>query len=122
MKPESEALLRKARESLEAAKLLAKEKYFDFAASRAYCAMFYTAEALLLERALSFSSHSGVIAAFGKEFSKGDLLDPKFHRYLIHGQDLRNAGDYDTELQVAAAQIDELGRWAEEFLLPLKHF
>jgi hypothetical protein len=40
----------------------------DFAASRAYSSLFYTAEALLLSRGLSYSSHPAVIASFGKEF------------------------------------------------------
>jgi uncharacterized protein (UPF0332 family) len=42
----------------------------DFAASRAYYSLFYIASALLLSRGLSFSSHSGVIANFGKEFAR----------------------------------------------------
>ena len=36
-----------------------------FAASRAYYAMFYAAEALLQSRGLAFSKHSAVHAAFG---------------------------------------------------------
>lgn len=49
MTPDQAALLRKAHSSLQAAKLLAGEKLFDFAVSRAYYTMFYVAEALLLE-------------------------------------------------------------------------
>jgi uncharacterized protein (UPF0332 family) len=40
MKPEAEALLHKAHESLYAAELLEQEGYLDFAASRFYYAMF----------------------------------------------------------------------------------
>jgi uncharacterized protein (UPF0332 family) len=68
MTPEQEALLKKARESVRAAKLLADNRLYDFAASRAYYAMFYVAEALLLSQGLSFSKHSAVIAAFGQRF------------------------------------------------------
>jgi uncharacterized protein (UPF0332 family) len=67
MKQQIKVILDKAGSSLEASKLLARQGYLDFAASRAYYAMFYTAEALLLQRGLSFSSHSAVIAAYGKE-------------------------------------------------------
>ncbi|MEW5872528.1 MAG: HEPN domain-containing protein [Chloroflexota bacterium] len=73
-------ILAKAKESLEAARLLREEGYLDFAASRAYYAMFYTAEALLLSKNLSFSSHAAVIANYGKEFSKTGELDPKYHK------------------------------------------
>jgi uncharacterized protein (UPF0332 family) len=45
--PEQQALLDKARRSIEAAQSLIQQKFYDFAVSRAYYAMFYVAEALL---------------------------------------------------------------------------
>ena len=122
MKAEVQALLEKARASADAAKLLGEKNYWDFAASRAYYAMFYAAEALLLEKGLSFSSHSAVIAAFGKEFAKSGALDPKFHRYLIDGQDLRNAGDYDVGTPVTEAQAKDVMAWANEFIAAAETF
>ncbi|MCX8089868.1 MAG: HEPN domain-containing protein [Verrucomicrobiae bacterium] len=116
MTPEVQALLSKARASPEAAHVLAQKGWHDFAASRAYYSMFYAAEALLLVKGLSFSSHSAVIAAFGKEFAKSGVLDAKFHRYLISGQDLRNAGDYDVGTPVTAEQADNVITWAAEFI------
>jgi uncharacterized protein (UPF0332 family) len=116
MKAEVQALLQKARKSLQAAELLKREYYLDFAASRAYYAMFYAAEALLLDRGLSFSSHSAVIAAFGKEFARTGNLDPRFHRYLIDAQDLRNLGDYGVGPSMAAEQVEEILRWTQELL------
>jgi hypothetical protein len=50
---EQTALLKKARDSLHGAKLLAGDGLHDFAASRAYYAMFYVAEALPLGEGLS---------------------------------------------------------------------
>jgi uncharacterized protein (UPF0332 family) len=61
-------LLTKAKESLKAAELLFDGGFYDFSASRSYYTMFYTTEAVLLSKNLSFSKHSAVIAAFGKEF------------------------------------------------------
>ena len=52
MKPEVADLLMQAQESLEAAKLLHREGYHGFGAARAYYAMFYVAEAFLLEKGL----------------------------------------------------------------------
>jgi uncharacterized protein (UPF0332 family) len=60
MKPEQGDLLRKAEDSLNAAKLMRENGYYDFAASRAYYAMFYVAEAFLLGKGLAFSKHSAV--------------------------------------------------------------
>jgi len=81
--PEIQQLLNYANESHEAAKVLIDGGFIGFSAAQSYYTMFYLTEALLLSKGLHFSSHSAVIAAFGKEFAKTGLLDPKFHRYLL---------------------------------------
>ncbi|MGD2158520.1 MAG: HEPN domain-containing protein [Anaerolineales bacterium] len=116
MTPEIKALLEKAHQSQLAAESLKEEGYLDFAASRAYYAMFYAAQALLLSRGLSFSSHTAVIAAFGKEFAKTGDMDTKFHRWLIDAQDLRISGDYDIDSSISEAQVRKLLEWTQEFL------
>ena len=116
MTSEIQALLQKAHQSLQAAELLKRDGFLDFAASRAYYTMFYLAQALLLSRGFSFSSHAAVIAAFGKEFAKTGELDVKFHRRLIDAQDTRNIGDYGTGTSVSEAQVQGLLGWAKEFL------
>ena len=79
MKPEVQELMDKARRSLKVAEKIFKDGEVDFAGSRAYYAMFYVAEALLLQRGLAFSSHSAVTANFGREFARTGILKPKFH-------------------------------------------
>jgi len=110
------ALLAKARESQQAAVSLLRDDHPDFAASRAYYAMFYAAQALLLGKELSFSSHSAVIAAFGREFTKAGVMDKKFHRFLLDAQDERNVGDYGTGPSVSHIRVQEILRWTDEFL------
>lgn len=122
MMPEAARLLQKARESRQAATLLAGASFRDFAAARAYYAMFYAAQALLLERGLSFSSHAAVIAAFGREFAKTGALDPRLHRYLLDAQDLRNVGDYGLERPISAAQVAEVFAWSDEFISAAEQF
>jgi uncharacterized protein (UPF0332 family) len=62
MTDEQRRLVEQARESLDAAKVLQEAGHHGFAASRAYYAMFYIAEALLLGKGLSFSKHAAVHA------------------------------------------------------------
>ncbi len=112
----------KAQRSLEAAQMLADQGHFDFSASRIYYAMFYTAEALLLNRGLSFSSHSAVLAAYGKEYSKTRELDPKFHKYLIAAQDYRSQGDYSYGPSVPEEHVQVALRWADEFLKAARNY
>ena len=116
MKPEQISLLRKARESLRAAELLATNELLDFAASRAYYTMFYVAEAFLLNEGLTFSSHAAVISAFGRDFARTGRVPVEFHRYLIDAQDLRNQGDYNIDSAITEDEANELIAQAELFL------
>jgi uncharacterized protein (UPF0332 family) len=116
MKEQYQIILDKARESLAAARLLKEQGFLDFAASRAYYAMFYAAEALLLQRDLSFSSHAAVIAAYGKEYSKTNELPTKFHTYLIAAENFRSQGDYSFSSGVAKNNVQSALEWASEFL------
>lgn len=83
MTPEIQELIDYAGESHAAAKVLIDKGFVGFSAAQSYYTMFYLAQALLLSKGQKFSSHSAVIAAYGKEFSKTNVLDPKFHRYII---------------------------------------
>lgn len=116
MKPETQALLEKAHQSLQAAESLKRDGFRDFAASRSYYAMFYVAEALLIEDGLSYSSHAAVIGALGKLFAKTGRLDIRFHRYLLDAQDTRNIADYGIGPGVTIKQVEETMFRAEEFL------
>jgi uncharacterized protein (UPF0332 family) len=116
MTDEQQELLLKAQQSLEAAKLLLTNNFPDYAASRAYYTMFYIAEAFLEGEGLSFSKHSAVIAAFGREFAKPQRVQPNFHRFLIEAQELRATGDYGQLNAVTTDQAAEQINRAEQFL------
>lgn len=113
--PEIQQLLNYANESHEAAKVLIDGGFIGFSAAQSYYTMFYLTEALLLSKGLHFSSHSAVIAAFGKEFAKTGLLDPKFHRYLIAAEERREDGHYGGGRKVSDEDALESFRWAAEF-------
>ena len=109
-------LLLKADQSLSAARLMLDGGYPEYAASRAYYTMFYIAEAFLDGEGLSFSKHSAVISAFGREFARTGRVPVKFHQFLIRAQELRNAGDYGEIDAVTANQAAYSIVQAEEFL------
>jgi len=116
MKADVQELMDKAVRSLKTAENILKDGEVDFAGSRAYYAMFYVAEALLLQRDLSFSSHSAVTSNFGKEFARTGTLSPKFHNYLIKAQDRRNIGDYAIGTHLTEEEVREMLTWAKEFI------
>ncbi|HLG30268.1 MAG TPA: HEPN domain-containing protein [Candidatus Brocadiales bacterium] len=112
--------LTKAEDSIKAAELLMEQKPYDFSASRAYYAMFYITEALLLTKGLSFKKHSAVIAAFGKEFTSSNFIKKGFHRRLLEAFELRQMGDYEPVKKVTEEGAKELITRAREFLLEAK--
>lgn len=114
-------LLSKAEKSLEASKYLYQGNYYDFAVARAYYTMFYLASALLEGDNLSFSKHSAVISAFGREFAKKDRIPREFHRYLKEAQDLRNLGDYGELNLISAEETEQQIQRSEEFLIFVKN-
>ena len=95
MKEDIKALIAKAEKSIGAAKELLEKDYFDFAISRSYYAMLYCAQALLLAKDLSYSKHSAVISAFGKEFVKSGEFSEELHKNLIQAFKERQKSDYE---------------------------
>ncbi len=116
MTEDQSGLLAKAKDSNRAAELLAKDGLFDFAVSRAYYAMFYAAEAMLLGEGVRLSSHAAVIAAFGQRFAKTGRFPAEFHHYLIDAQDSRTQGDYEIQPTQTAEDAElAIGR-ARQFI------
>ena len=98
-------------------------RHARFSVAQTYYTIFYLAEALLLSKGLTFSSHSAFVAAYGKEFAKTGLLDPKFHRYLIEAQKRRQIGHYGDEgEEVTVGEARESFEWAEEFMRAVKEY
>jgi len=116
MTPHQLALRKKAADSLQAAQLLAEQKFYDFAISRAYYTMFYIAQAFLLGEGFTTSKHSTVISLFGQHFAKTKRVPTKFHRYLIEAQSSRIAGDYSIQPSLSALQAETHINRAKEFL------
>lgn len=111
------AFIDKAKESLAASKLLADNGLYDFAGSRAYYTMFYIAEAFLLQKGLSFSSHSAVISAFGREIAKPGIVPVEFHRHLIVAQNKRTQGDYSiNDASLSSDEVQCLIQQSEQFI------
>ena len=75
---EVKANIERAEQAVSAAQKLLFDGYYDFAASRAYYAVFYAASALLLQEGLEFRKHSGVIAAIHQQFIKTGRIEKEF--------------------------------------------
>lgn len=116
MKAETLKLLRKAARAIDAAEDLLNRGDLDFAASRAYYAMFYVASALLSERGLQARKHGGAHALFGQAFALTGILDRKFHRWLLDAFDKRIQGDYGVDVVLTPEDVRLMIEQAREFL------
>ena len=116
MKEYTRKLLDKAIDTVEGAEILLDHGKTDIAAGRAYYSLFYIAEALLNEKGLQFKEHGKVIGAYGKEYAKSNLLDPKFHRWLRLGFDTRLVSEYQPDTNIEAAVVSDMINQAREFL------
>jgi len=113
--PEVQALLQRGQESIDAASDLVARGFFHFGASRAYYAMFYSAQALLLSRGKSFSRHSAVIAAFGREFAEPRLMGTKLRRYFREAFEARQMTGYDRIRKISRETAELTVEQAHEF-------
>ena len=116
MKEETSALLEKAERSIRNAEKTMDDGDLDFAASRAYYAMFYVADALLGEKDMHFSKHGGTHGAFAQHFVKTGEFDAKYQRWLVSGFNQRMLGDYGTTPEFEKEDVQEIIEHAHEFL------
>ena len=120
---EIQHFLKLADESHEAAKVLIDQGFIRFSAAQSYYTIFYLAQAMLLSKGLTFSSHSAVVSAYGKEFAKTGLLDAKFHRHIIDAEKRRQIGHYGDEgEEVSEEQARESLQWAGEFMQAVRNY
>jgi uncharacterized protein (UPF0332 family) len=83
-----------AEESLASAQRELEADALTFAANRLYYSAFYAASAALLERQMQFTKHSGVRAAFHREFIKTGLLDVQWGKLYDQLFEDRQEADY----------------------------
>ncbi|MBI2266736.1 MAG: HEPN domain-containing protein [Armatimonadetes bacterium] len=101
-------LLERAAKYIRSSGLLLRDGDYESSVSRSYYAMFYAAEALLLIKNLSFSSHKGVISAFGEHFVKTGVLPREMGRELNRAFEKRQLGDYEYTFVISEHEAAEI--------------
>lgn len=86
--------LNQAKETLEAAKSLARDKHWNSVINRLYFSCFYAISALLYKHDINAKSHSGIKHQFGLHFVKPGLMDKSVVEIYLDLFDYRQAGDY----------------------------
>jgi uncharacterized protein (UPF0332 family) len=113
---EIESLIKKANRYLKSAKLLLKDGDYESSVSRTYYSMFYSAQAMLLTKNLSFSSHKSVISAFGENFIKTGILPKDMGREFNRAFEKRQIGDYEYKFVILEEEAEKILENGEKFV------
>lgn len=113
---EIKSLIERAEKYLKSAEILLREGDYESSVSRTYYAMLYSAQAVLLTKGLSFSSHKGVISAFGQHFVKTGILAKELGRELNRAFEKRQIGDYGHTFAISEAEAEEILKSGELFI------
>lgn len=90
--------------------------------NRLYYAMFYSVLALLQEKEMGTSKHSGAIALFDREYVKTGTFSKEMSKALHRAFALRQKGDYMEETEVTRRDIEEIRPLAEEFVAGVEKY
>ncbi|MBT9311707.1 HEPN domain-containing protein [Leptothoe kymatousa] len=123
MKPEQKQRLLNAKENIKAAQLLAHSHFYDIAISRAYYAMLYVAESLLLEQSSAIpTKHEAVCSLFTETFSEQSPLFQPYSSYLSDGLEARFRADFSHGEKSNLAGAKQHINRARVFLDLAKHY
>lgn len=122
MKKEIADFTAKAEKFISTAENALKAGDYDSCVSRCYYAMFFMAEAALLTKNLTASSHKGVITLFGEHFVKTKIFERTIGKTLNNAYDKRLVGDYGVGFIVTEQQAQDLLETGRDFVLKLKSY
>jgi uncharacterized protein (UPF0332 family) len=111
-----DALERKSQKYLRSAAVLLELEDFDSCASRAYFAMFFAAQALLLLETQSLSSKQGIRSAFAERFVASGRLPARAAEVFEQAAELQEFGDYAYDFAVKRADAENILAEAEAFV------
>lgn len=110
-------LLRKAEITFEDANYLFFErKSFESSVSRAYYAIFYITEAMLISNEINTFSHKGLSSEFAKAFIKTNKIEPLYGKILSNIFQKRQLGDYDMYAEITESMAIEVLKDASKFI------
>jgi uncharacterized protein (UPF0332 family) len=115
---ETEVLLERAKETLEAARLLLERGFYEDSVSRSYYAMLYSVRAALVTKRIHAKTHRGTMKKFGELFVKTGEFPLEVWRVFGSAMELREEADYSagTEMTITERKAQEVLEAAAEFI------
>lgn len=94
--------------TVEAAKLLAENGFWNSSINRLYYALFYAVNALLVANEIYPQSHSGMKSQFSLHFIKTGKMDIRYGKLLAQLYDWRQKGDYENMFDYNSESVSPL--------------
>jgi uncharacterized protein (UPF0332 family) len=119
---EIDDLVEKAERFLHTAEYTLSAGDYDSYASRGYYAMFVMAEAALLTKGLTSSTHKGVMSLFGEHFAKTGVFERRLGSAINHAYRQRIIGDYGVDRRATKEEAEDLLEAAQDFVRKVKDY
>lgn len=87
--------IERAREDLEASKILLENNLFSQSLNRSYYAIFHSVRAVFVYEKFDSRKHSGIISHFNKIYVKEGIFDKEYSKILMGAEKIRNKSDYN---------------------------
>jgi len=117
-----ENYLNLAQEELEAAELLLENDHYRASISRAYYAIYYATQAVLISEDINTSTHKGLIKLFRLHFIKTSKLSNELSVILGNTYDLRQLADYGEQSELTIEIVKVTFQNAQDFLAQVKDY
>lgn len=122
MSNEIASLIKRAERYLITAEILVKEGDYESSVSRIYYAMFFSVQALLLSKDLSYSSHKMTISAFGEHFVKTEIFCKEMGKDFNKAFDRRQISDYYHDFIINKSEAEEFIVSGKSFVKKIKEY
>ena len=113
-------LFNKAQKYLRSAALLLEMEDFDSSVSRAYLAMFYSAQGVLIHNGGGVPTRQSIRGAFRERYVETGVLPPHAGRLLQEAADLQEMADYAHDFAIDRFTAERILQEAEAFVNSLE--
>ena len=112
--------LDRANETMQEARLLARENFYNAAVNRLYYSCFYAVQALLLKNQITVTTHAGVKSMLGLHFVAKGILPVEYGKTFNTLFEKRHSSDYEAFAYCDKSLVDELIPLADTFVSKIK--
>ena len=106
----------RAKEELQTAELLLKNRNFRSSINRSYYSIFHAIRAVNALDGFDSSKHSGVIAHFNQEHVKTGVFDKGVAKIIRYASELREQADYEDFYEATQEEAAEVFEQAFQFI------